>query len=144
MPLYVYKCPVHKEFEKLFSLKQRVETTKCIFFDEDFKDCDLPAEIQVSSPSMHPDKHWAGTVTPSGKTVFSRSEYEEDNKYLVPATEGNVSSVLRKKEQVKRESEEKHEKKVEHFLYSQLAGVTVEPDGNTVKEKNQFNKMRRS
>lgn len=143
MPLYEYKCKRHNVFEQLHSVKNRPDKVQCIFLDENFNACSLPARIQVSAPTMKPDPHWNGTVTQSGKVVFSKSEYEEDNKYLVPATEANVSHVIHKREEVKEERAVKHEKKVEHFLANQLAGVTIDSDGSSVKQRNKFNKMRR-
>jgi len=142
MPLYVYKCPVHSEFEKLLPLSQRMEEVPCIFPTSNFEDCPNRAKIQVAAPNMQPDKHWNGTKTISGKTVFSKSDYEEDNKYLVPASEANVNHVQKKRVELKREREEKHERRLDHFLSDQLRGVTIEPDGNTVRQKNRFNKMR--
>ncbi len=138
MPLYEFKCPVHNSFEQLHRMKDRPEEVDCIFM------CDNKAQIQVSTPSMQPDKHWNGTVTQSGKTVFSKSDYEEDNKYLVPATEGNVNAVRKKTVELKQERNQKHGRKVEHFLADQLRGVTIEPDGNSVGQKNKFNRMRHS
>jgi hypothetical protein len=144
MPLYVYKCPYHNEFEVLMRIKDRKEQITCIFLDDDFEPCANPAIIQVSAPSMQPDKHWNGTVTHSGKTVFSKSEFEEDNKYLVPATEGNVNAVRKKTVELQQERQDKHDRRVEHFVADQLRGVDISSDGATVTQQNRFQKMRHS
>lgn len=142
MPLYEYKCPVHNSFEQLMKLKDKVEELPCIFLDSNFEPCANMASIQVSVPAMQPDKHWAGTTTQTGKEVFSKKEYEEENRYLVPATEGNINAVRRRTVEAKQEKLKRHDKKVEHFLANELRGVTIEPDGNTVSERNKFHRMR--
>lgn len=143
MPIYEYLCETHGTFEVFVSMKDRKEVSLCPQYDNDFNPCECVCPIQVSIPTMKPDKHWAGTVTSSGKYVTSEKEYKAENKYLVPATRENQEYIQKKYVQVGLERHERKDQKIERFLANQLAGVAIDGDTAVVSEINKQNRMRK-
>ena len=143
MPIYEYLCETHGRFEVFLSFKDRKEFSLCPQYDNDFMPCENVCPIQVSIPTMKPDKHWAGTITDSGKYVTSEKEYQAENKHLVPATRENQEYIQKKHVQVGLERHERKDQKIERFLANQLAGVDIGDGTAVVKEKNKIEKMRR-
>lgn len=147
MPMYEFECPVHGVFERLYSYDKRPRSVTCdtLMPEDNWEKCEEDCPIQVSAPTMKPDKHWAGTVTPNGKVVNSQKEYDDDMKYLVPATRSNREAMAANVQNVKRDRIQKKENSIERFIERQLAGVAIDGEGGTVRQRNkQARKLRRS
>lgn len=145
MPLYEYECPIHGVFEELHRMNDRPEESNCPVYEQDsWGKCGKLSPIQISAPTMKPDKHWAGTITASGKYVTSEKDFREENKYMVPADRANMEYVQKKHTEVGLERYQRKNQKVEKFLANQLAGVAIDGDHYTVAQENRAKRMRRS
>ena len=121
MPIYEYECEVHGKFETILSFKDRKDSYPC-----PFKGCDSFCNILVSAPSMQPDKHWAGSFTPSGDYVTSAKQFKERTKHLVPADRDTMEYAAKLPAKRKQEREEKNDKRIREFLAKELANVTID------------------
>jgi hypothetical protein len=109
----------------------KVHRPKCTF-------CGGPQELLPSLTAMQPDPYWSGRVV-NGEYVTKKSQL---NPNIVPATRENVEYVEKRKIEVAKEKDEKASNNLKRYLTDQLSGVTIEPDGNTVKEKRKYERKR--
>lgn len=93
--------------------------------------------------AMHPDNMWFNGNTGLGN-FSSKKQYKDyiRNNNLELATRDNYESVQKKSKTRIKDAMEKSTKSIEKFIEKELSGVEISPDGNTVKEKNKYNKVR--
>lgn len=121
MPIYEYECTEHGKFEVILSIRERTDCYAC-----SHDGCLNVCPIIVSAPSMQPDKHWAGSFTPSGDYVTSAKQFKERTKNLVPADRSTMEYAAKLPAKRKQEREEKNDKRRREFLANELAGVTID------------------
>lgn len=145
MPIYEFFCESHGIFEEIHFDEDRPEFARCPNYDmDDVEQCKHICKIQVSAPTMKPDKHWAGTVTASGKYVTSNKEYEKEMGHLVPATREAKEYAQKKHNIVARERQERKEDKLERFLGNQIRGFDLPSGDDNEASANAFaNRMKR-
>lgn len=144
MPIYEFECPVHGVQEKFFPY---VDITT------DFIPCEqslqiengryIPCEeiavrLHYSLVSMQPDKYWAGHII-HGRYVTSKKDISHD---IEPVTRDKLELIQKRKTQRVKETQEKQDKALKEYLTNQLSDVTIEPDGNSVKERTEYERSR--
>lgn len=100
--------------------------------------CGAPQILLPSLTSMQPDKYWAGRVI-HGKYVTSKKEVSRD---IEPATRDKMEWVAKQREKRVQEHNDKSRRKLKQFLTNQLAGVTIDPDGGSAKERESYERAR--
>lgn len=93
--------------------------------------------------AMQPDNMWHFGNTSLGNFT-SKKEYNTyiKNNNIERATRENYESVQKKQANRFETVAKANKEKLNKFIEKELAGVEVSPDGNTVKEKNKYNKVR--
>lgn len=100
--------------------------------------CGGPQILLPSLTAMQPDKYWAGQVV-HGKYVTSKKQVSRD---IEPATRDKMEWVAKQREKRVLEHEQKSKRKLKRFLTNQLAGVTIDPDGGSTKERSDYERAR--
>lgn len=100
--------------------------------------CRGPQLLLPSKVNMQPDKYWSGQVV-HGKYVTSKKQIDRD---IEPVTRDRLEWVRKQKRKRVKEHAEKSAKNLRDYLTRQLSDVTIEPDGNSVKERMKYERAR--
>lgn len=111
MPIYEFECDEHGRFEEYHKTVIDMDFSKC-----PVSGCRKLGNAVPSKVSMHPDKHWNGTVTPTGVVVNSQKEYDDVMKNIVPYTRENKEFVEKQSTKRKQEHEEKKAQRRDKFF----------------------------
>jgi len=84
--------------------------------------CGMDAKLQISAPTMRPDKHWHGTMV-RGQMVHSSKEYNEMTKNYEPASDATRDYAVKRREEKKKEIAVKKEKRIEKWMAKELANA---------------------
>ena len=136
MPIYEFFCEKHGRFEKLLPMSRSDITAT---FCELREDCDELAERIPSVCSMQPDKYWAG------QTIFDRyvTKKSEVPKEFEPYTRATAEYAMKRREQIIKEKQERHDKAVHELVAAEIAKCDFGPDGATIKQKRKYLNSRR-
>lgn len=129
--------------------KQIKEVILTVYKDNFKQNCDICNfitwwETQAPLVNMQPDKYWSGRVTNHAGYVTSGSylkRFEKQNN-LERVDQSVLDEVKKKSDNRVPEWQAKNKKGLNDFLQKELGDVEITPDGNTVKERNKYNKVR--
>lgn len=124
MPLRDYTCEDHGTFEIFDKSFDPLDEIPC-----DISGCERLALLEISLPTMRPDKYWMGVMT-QGRYISSQKEYEAIHKNLVPATEANKDFVRKQKVVRKAEFAAKSEARRNDFIERTVQECDERPDGS--------------
>lgn len=123
-----------------------IDTTLIIAQDnfQKCKACGGFQELVTPLCAMQPDTMWSGVNTNQGyftsKSKYLNNLKERNIETLTSRSDfENVRKSVRKAKIAKIQKEKNN---LEKFLTKELKGVTIDPDGNTVKERNNYVKSR--
>jgi putative FmdB family regulatory protein len=137
MPIYEFECQLHGVFEDIFPITSNVEFVRC-------PQCKVYCERIFSLCNMHPDTMWAGYQTRQGYFT-SKSDYNKVLKAKNLETLTSRSDLETVRKNVVKAKKDKKEKQLNNLikhLTNDLKGVTIDPDGNTLKETKQYVRAR--
>lgn len=140
---YEFECPIHGIFEKVLPMDRwDIDWVPCELGMVIVKGVHIPceelAERVPSLTSMQPDKYWSGQIV-HGKYVTSKRDISPD---IEPATRDKLELIAKRKVQREAEIKEKQDKALNEYLTSELAGVTIEPDGSSFEERQKYERAR--
>jgi hypothetical protein len=122
MPIYEYECPSHGIIEVYTKVSDDRNFIRCQTYLEDHQICNREAERIFSLPSMHPDKHWNGTMV-GNKYVTSSKEYKDATKNFDVATRDRLEYVQKQLPKRRKELEDKQDNARIKFLEKELASA---------------------
>lgn len=139
MPIYEYECPNHGVFEMYMLLEDWNKTW--IYCPESY--CAAACTRIDSLCSVQPDSMWAGQQTHQGYFT-SKSEYNKvlKEKNLETITPSELENVRKNVAKAKADKKEKQLNNLTLHLTNELKDVTIDPDGNTLKERNTYVRTR--
>jgi len=140
MPIYEYECPNHGIFEMYMLLSDFDRTW--IYCPESY--CAAACERVHSLCNVQPDTMWAGHNTAQGYFT-SKSEYNKllKEKNLETLTSrSDIENVRKNVAKAKAAKKEKQLNNLTKHLTNELKDVTIDPDGNTLKETNKYVRAR--
>lgn len=121
MPLYVYSCSKHGEFEILKFKPEPEDSTNCTT-----QNCPRAAILVPSLPVMRPDTHWSG-VEIDGKYSISKSKHDraKKEKGIIEVDKQDAEAIRKQAKQVKVDRLKKNRTNLRKFLANELAGVDI-------------------
>lgn len=142
MPIQVFKCNnrscsvLDNTFERILSVKDDVDIQLCEI-------CSSVLEWIPSNVCMRPDIYWSGVVTDTGY-VTSQSRYEKEKKArgIEAISANDLPAFKRQCKQRAADKVTKQQQELSNFISEEMRSVTVEPDGYTIQQRNDYVKAR--
>ena len=133
MPLYEFVCH-HQTWEVYYPkyLEDNVE--------RQVMQCGCNAKRITSLCSMQPDTMWSGVVTQQGYFTSKESYLNNLRARGIEQLSGRADFEATRKrvKNIRADKKKKQKESLKNFLTEELKGVTIDPDGNTVKERNTY------